>query len=301
VIPSAVSRHSAPRAQGGPSLCRCRSSDSPAILLLCVNYHASRQTRAFLREALALPGADTVHAHVVDNSGEAEHLLRDLETSLPSVCYFRAPENLGYLGAAQVGFDAYASRHGPPDLTVVANTDIAFPNRSFWERLLDMRPVGQITAPSIVSAPLRNDQNPYLSRRPGPLTLLLLRAFWATYPTYVAYLALQIGLRAIKAVRRRSAPARNIYAPHGSFFILGRAFFERGGTVDVGTFLFGEELLLAEQARRLAVPVRYEPALRVLHMEHATTGFLKNRRHYEASREAVRRYLALRRQEADAG
>ena len=69
-----------------------------------------------------------------------------------------------------------------------------------------------------------------------------------------------------------------IYAPHGCFIIFHRSYFDAGGSLDHGAFLFGEEVFVAETARRLGVKVSHDPRLGVIHHEHMTTGRFKNRR-----------------------
>src|SRR3954469_4439982 len=68
-----------------------------------------------------------------------------------------------------------------------------------------------------------------------------------------------------------------IYAPHGSFLVLSKEYFRAGGTLDFPCFLFGEEIYLAENLRRLGLDVVYEPSLEVVHQEHKSTKLLKSR------------------------
>ena len=65
---------------------------------------------------------------------------------------------------------------------------------------------------------------------------------------------------------------RDIYAAHGSMFGLSRTFFERGGRIGYESFLYGEEIHIAEQSRRLGLRVRFEPSLVVRHEAKAVTG-----------------------------
>ena len=66
---------------------------------------------------------------------------------------------------------------------------------------------------------------------------------------------------------------RNIYAPHGSCIIFHKNYFEKGGNLKHISFLFGEEIFVAETLLKLKLEAWYEPALIVSDYEHASTGF----------------------------
>jgi len=68
-----------------------------------------------------------------------------------------------------------------------------------------------------------------------------------------------------------AARSEVVYAPHGAFMIFAREYFERGGTLDVGAFLFAEEGFVAETCRKLGLDVLYDPTIEVLHDEHVST------------------------------
>ena len=71
--------------------------------------------------------------------------------------------------------------------------------------------------------------------------------------------------------------ACNPYAIHGSFMVFNKSFFEKGGTLNYPSFLFGEELFIAETVRKLNLIQCYEPSLKINHNEHATTGVIKSK------------------------
>jgi GT2 family glycosyltransferase len=113
-----------------------------------------------------------------------------------------------------------------------------------------------------------------------------------SYPTVSAYnlfsliktelLRMSAGLQKPRPAATTSHPVA-IYAPHGSFLIFNWSYFSTGGTLDHPTFLFGEEIFVAEAARRLKLRVVHDPRLVVFHEEHATTGIFP--------RAAMARYL----------
>ena len=69
-----------------------------------------------------------------------------------------------------------------------------------------------------------------------------------------------------------------IYAAHGSCMVFSKNYFVQGGNLKHISFLFGEEIFVAETARSLKLQTVYEPRLRVSDAEHASTGFFYSRK-----------------------
>jgi GT2 family glycosyltransferase len=84
-------------------------------------------------------------------------------------------------------------------------------------------------------------------------------------------LLLEVKRRFIRRAPQSQAP-RPIYAPHGSIVFVRGVFFERGGTLGYRGFMFGEEIHLGEQVRRLGLRVLFAPSVEVVHRGGSTTG-----------------------------
>ena len=266
----------------------------PEVLVTCVNYHNERETEAFIGKLgeQRIPGTLST---VVVNCNEAGDPDLSFIAGVPGVEVASPGRNLGYFGGAAYGLRRYLEDNPLPDWVVVSNTDIAFPDRDFFGRLLALYPEGAgVVAPSIHSNLSSRDQNPYMARRPPAARMHFYKWIFRFYPVYTAYHALSLArgklLSVVPGVTSGNAPGdagaaggprsspRSIYAPHGSFVLFHRRYFEAGGNLDHGAFLFGEEVFVAETARRLGLPVEYDPRLALLHREHATTGLFKNRK-----------------------
>jgi len=61
-----------------------------------------------------------------------------------------------------------------------------------------------------------------------------------------------------------------IYAPHGSFIIFSKNFFQSGGYLDQNLTMYGEEFTTAEIANKLKTRIYYEPDIEVVHLEHSS-------------------------------
>lgn len=269
----------------------------PDFLVTCVNYHSERDTEAFTRElhGQRVPGSLST---VVVNCNEGGLPGLSSIARVSGVEVLNPGRNLGYFGGAAYGLGRYLEDNPLPDWVVVSNTDIAFPGRDFFGRLSALYPQGAgVVAPAIRSDLSGRDQNPYMARRPTAARMRFYERIFRFYPVYTAYHALALARKKLSrpvsgsagpVVEPQHRSPRSIYAPHGSFILFHRRYFEAGGSLDHGAFLFGEEVFVAETARRLGLSVGYDPRLAVVHREHATTGLFKSRKvarfQWEASR-----------------
>ncbi|MGE0865718.1 MAG: glycosyltransferase family 2 protein [Vicinamibacterales bacterium] len=215
--------------------------------------------------ALKVPAGWAVDVVIADNSGDAP-------LSLPAPVV-RDDTNRGYLGGAARAFDHWRGQHGqPPAWFVIINPD-AEPRTDALERLAGTKmpdDVGMV-APGVLLGGV-TPQNPFLARRPSRARM---RFYTVAFRSPVLTRMLDVML-ALKRLRARQIPPagepRAIYAPHGSMVFVRSAFFERGGTLSYRGFMFGEEIHLAEQARRLGLRILFVPSIEVIHDGGSTTG-----------------------------
>jgi GT2 family glycosyltransferase len=236
---------------------------------------------------------------VVENSPSAdEGGVPESARSLAHVKAFATGKNLGYFGGAAAALADHLKSHSLPDWVVVSNPDVYFSDHDVLLRLCDAHRGDEpaVIAPSIRTVNKLVEQNPYMRVRPSRLRMHVYRWLFSAYPVDVVYESLSwVKHRALELLaRERPKPSASlpekIYAPHGSFIALHRSYFERGGSLEYGAFLFGEEIFIAETARRLGLTVLYEPAVALEHTERSTAAGLWNR---DASRyrKQASRYL----------
>jgi GT2 family glycosyltransferase len=245
--------------------------------LLAINYHSEPDTLRFAEDLLAQEEASFLLA-IVDNTAHLRPApaLAALPARDPRIRYLVPGDNLGYFGAAAWG-RRQLTAEGEPEWTIVTNTDIRIPDRRFLQRLERVSGVG-VLAPCIRSGLSGRDQNPFRSTRPSAAQMRRYQRIFAHYWGLVAYeLAARVKKRLQRSTTGTAHPPGPIYAPHGAFIPIHRSYFEAGGTLDHGTFLFNEEFLVAETARRLGLEIRYDPSFEVLHAEHATTSIFASR------------------------
>lgn len=147
-----------------------------------------------------------------------------------------------------------------------------------------------VAAPSIISADSGNDQNPYMHKRPSPLTTR--RRYWMFRWLWIARIVVVLSSLAFRLKRQQDNvhhPAdTHIYAPHGACIFFAPQYFHQGGTLEHPVLLFGEEITVAEKCRELGLRISYEPRLRVTHWEHRSTGVWRSASTLRAQREATR-------------
>jgi GT2 family glycosyltransferase len=270
------------------------------VLLICVNYLKPAETQRFVSTVLDQALSSSLRLAVVDNSPSpgAGGVLESLKSE-PRVRAIATGKNLGYFGGAAAALGDHLKTHSMPEWVIVSNPDVYFPDRNVLQRLCDVHRGDEpaVIAPSIRTVDSSVDQNPYMRVRPSRFRMHLYRWIFSAYPIDVVYQGLSwIKHRALEASsRERPAPPTSqpekIYAPHGAFIALHRSYFERGGNLEHGAFLFGEEIFVAETVRRLGMTVLYEPALLIEHTERSTAAGLFNRQTSRYRRQASR-YLA---------
>jgi GT2 family glycosyltransferase len=237
---------------------------------------------------------------VVENSPSSdEGGVPESARTNPQVKAFATGKNLGYFGGAAAALTDHLKSHPMPEWVVVSNPDVYFSDREVLQRLRDAHRGKEpaVIAPSIRTVNTSVEQNPYMRVRPSRFRMHLYRWLFSSYPVDVVYESLSwVKHRALELLSRKrptavAASPEKIYAPHGSFIALHRSYFERGGSLEYGAFLFGEEIFIAETARRLGLTVLYEPSVRIEHTERSTAAGLWNR---DASRfrKQASRYLA---------
>lgn len=279
------------------------SIGTPSILTICVNYHNDEETASFVKELLAQQGIFIQRVIVVDNaeSTGVNSPLRDLSHADERI-WLRCPgKNMGYYGGAAWGLREFIKEFPLPDWIIVCNTDMKFINTDFMSNLCAFHSASHyaVIAPAIISDLSGRGQNPYMRTRPTHFRMHFYKWVFRYYPISMIYQLFALAKNRIPFILKpvlvrlnaNSDPKvlvpQQIYAPHGSFVAFSRKYFESGGTLEHGVFLFGEEIFVAETARHLGLTIVYDPRLQIIHREHTTTSIFKSRKILGFVREAA--------------
>jgi len=267
-------------------------------VMIVINYKKSDLTVRLCQSLARLKSTTAPRILIVDNGStdESQKTLAEIKTLPLAVDFLFEKENWGYFGGARQGLSHIRKMGWSPEWVIVSNSDIEFTDPEFFEKLNGLsgdHRVG-VVAPRILSGLSGRSQNPYMEVRPSVYRMQFYKWVFRFPVTCYPYQMAGLIKSALKGLLTRnkeleSSPdmePRRIYAAHGSFMIFSQYYFEGGGAFEHGPFLFGEEVTVAENCRRLGLQVRYFPALTVSHVEHASMGLFPSSRMLAWQKEA---------------
>jgi GT2 family glycosyltransferase len=257
------------------------SGRRPEVLIITVNYKGAPATLKFIESFRRMESGHKAHVIIVDNASNdsSSQVIGAALEGLENFELMASPVNRGYFGGANWALLQYLALRERPDWVIVCNNDISFHDPLFLVKLLECNPdEAGMLAPAITAELAGIDCNPFLRQRPSRWQIQRYR-FWLSHYYLMAFkqrfapLA-RILRHKLRARRNDFLPSGRaaIYAAHGAFMIFSRNFFEQGGFIDDGFFLYAEEFCSAEICCRLGLPVVHDPELKVSHQAHQTVG-----------------------------
>lgn len=272
------------------------SNSRATIQVLCLAYGNHAEVCSYVNDLIESQDGDRLRIVVTDNTpgrdtadlswlnGSAAHAY-----SSGRLLVVADGINHGYFGGFRRGLQM-AIAHWPwiADWTILSNTDLSIKTPGWTHELDRLTAHGSIIAPRVISRLSGKNQNPIYFSRPGARKFLVLSwIFRYGFSTAVYRLAALYKGRLISGslgIQKDPAEGQEIYGAHGSFICIPKVYFDRGGKLECESFLYLEEICLAEEARKLGVPIRYSGLIEVVHDEHASTSFIPPPH--------IRRYLA---------
>jgi GT2 family glycosyltransferase len=280
------------------------NNNRPKVLIITVNHKGAPSTLKFIESVKKLEARNEAYVMIVDNASAdgSVRLIRQAIEGLDNVELMESPVNAGYFGGANWALLQYAARRERPDWVIVCNNDVSFDDSFFLVKLLQRDPEeAGMLAPAIVAELTGLDCNPFLRARPTRWQIQRYR-FWLSHYYLMAFkqnfapLA-RVVRHKLNWLRKKNVSGGRaaIYAAHGAFMVFSRRFFDQGGFIDDGFFLYAEEFCAAEICCRLRLPVVHDPDLKVSHQGHQTVGRYLSRRVFRYQQDgfgyALKRYL----------
>lgn len=262
------------------------NSRNVKAVIVTVNYQGADSTLNFVDSLSKLSGFVAVDVVIVENGSpddSAAHIRAGIG-QLANVSLLESPVNRGYFGGANWALQQCLARGSMPDWVIVCNNDIVFEDPQFLVNLFQRDPatVG-VLAPAVIARLTSVDANPFLRERPSPWQMRRYK-FWLSHFSlmwFKQWLSPQVRILRHRLKKWRPSAAATtrsrIYAPHGCFIIFSRRFFDAGGFIDDGSFLYAEEFCVGEACYRMDLPVIHDPDLRVGHNAHQTVGRMLTR------------------------
>lgn len=202
-------------------------------------------------------------------------------------------ENLGYFPSAQLAINELNLDLKKYKFSTISNVDVCL-SSDFFNKLFSFKIDKDVAviAPSILSSSKKLDINPKIIRRPKARKLKL-NSFFFRNPILHKFLVL-IHLARVKIMDKNDLSNQeifqDIYAAHGSFFIFSNNFFQYV-SLNFPMFLFGEELYIAEIARKNNLRTIYNNNLKVFDEENISTSKLRSSEYCRLNRIALQYIL----------
>ena len=262
------------------------------ILIVCVNYNSYEDLSLYLQSINEAAKCLDVHTnkidvYIADNSSQKKDI--DLNFEYLFVKVFSL-DNLGYLGGA---FNVINSTQNIKnyDYVFITNVDIVF-SGNLLKNLFNNTYAEDIAwiAPSIYSEYEQRDKNPQKLYRYKKRDLSLLLLMYKI-PCLMHFYSNTLYKRKKYLPPLKKISSCSIYSGHGSAIILTSVFFNNIKDLHYGSFLFGEEIYLAELIRLAGLRVIYEPNLLFYDKEHTSISKLPSKTIYSYHVESLRYLL----------
>ncbi|MBR1809792.1 MAG: hypothetical protein IJ776_10460 [Paludibacteraceae bacterium] len=234
------------------------------ILLICVTYRSYGQLSDFLssvESAAALCPDVHVDVAIADNTPKEESVSVCDDYNHISIKQYHFYDNLGYLGAAQQIYNHNAAQY---DFCAITNVDLTLAP-DFFSLLLtiDTNTIGWI-APDIYTISDHRHENPYMLSRPSKFNFFIWNIIYSSQFINKIYNI----LHKLKRENHPTPSHQDIYAAHGSFMLFTGNFISMQPILSFPTFLYGEEIYIAELTRLSALKVVYIPQLKIYNSGH---------------------------------
>ena len=234
------------------------------IALFCVSFESDKEKELFLASI-----------------EQAKKIAMELVSVDVFVACNTRNNNPGFFGAVRLLMNQVDL--GTYDYVIISNVDLVI-EEDFFIKLANYqceKDIGWI-APQIWSEKEKRDKNPRQTVRYSLRKLKLLRLGYQ-YP-WLDTLYTKTLYKRKKMDKKRPGL---VYSGHGSFIILTRSFIARCGKVNYPVFLFCEEIYLAERCLQAGLKVVYAPEIKVIDLEHVSTGKMGHRTYCRHNLEAI--------------
>lgn len=256
----------------------------PKIGVLVLHYITTNETVEFLKSVREF--YPDMQVLIVDNGSPEDDLqLKISEFSDMARC-LRLPENLGFAKGLNAGISLL--RREGCSVIFCSNNDILFLDSMVLDLLT--KPLIQsgypVSGPAIMTPKGRN-QNPLLLKRPDQEEAKKMVKYYSLGRIWSRYLLNRFVLSPLKRRFRKHRQSsevlchwkqtetnEEVYALNGAFFALGPAFFALYEGLDPSTFLYGEELILAEMVHITGAKMLYVQDAKIFHKEDKTSNLV---------------------------
>ena len=248
------------------------------IVFVVLHYNEAKVTIDCISSIIRQKCKSSVNIVIVDNNSpdKSGKILYEKYVSVNNTIVLLNDFNLGFALGNNLGYE-YARTKLCADVIICLNNDIIIEDDKFVEKLENSSFLNshEIIGPDIISK-IGQHQNPFMLKLP---TKKLVKKTLRNYKILKLLYSIPF-LGSIKGqIKIKKRPERvyikhemeNII-PHGSFVIYTQRWIAKEDFAFFpGTFMYGEELLLAKYCEKKAYKTIYNPILVVHHLEDVST------------------------------
>lgn len=264
--------------------------------IIFVLYHSYDEFENFLARQGPLP--DGLRLIVVDNTPHSHvdrERLANWEERYGIIACIATPENLGYSGAAHFAMRTFPDLY-TFDYVAISNTDVSYRAgevfRILQETAVEHVGVGAIAPRLTYSDGGRKAQLHYV-KKPSREKFEKLVQIFSFYYLALAHRIAGDFKRKFGFARDKGEIPREIFAPHGAFMIMTRAYFSSTGGFAHPCFLFLEEIYIGHECEKAGLSCIYEPLIAYSHENHGAMGSILSRRMVSYIHEAHKAVLPM--------
>jgi len=252
--------------------------------LVILHYLVLKDTEELLDRIIQSDVSERLNIYVVDNgsnNGTGEALYRRY-SKFKNIRVLILSENLGFAKGNNVGIKKALDDGN--DFIICSNNDVILDiTEDFLNRVVDVYKNDNLIAligPNIINLN-GSKQNPVVWSRPDYDRMMFkLKFIYETKLGKLFYYAKHLMMDKLLYFRNHVCEDKGsgyVYALHGSFLIFTPTFFRYFGGFDEGTFLYCEEIILAEMIYRKNLKAFYDEDIFVTHKEDVSTDFYLKR------------------------
>ena len=253
------------------------------LWIITVNFGETSATKSLIDSLSSLINFESVKIGIADNAATDKtsyHLKQIADSSKLDIEIFSNQKNLYYWPAAKRVIKKLKKIYKfYPDWIIVCNNDITFTDQNFLKKLSNLnKKEYPIVGPRIIDSD-GHDLNPFMNTPLSKFQYFFWELYFISYSTsiLISFFRNFIKFFMFGLKTKTSTINKQVYAVHGSMILFSNHFFEKGGYLDDGFDMYGEELTLAEIAINLNFKITYCNDLKIIHHAHSTTKLLDNR------------------------
>lgn len=254
------------------------------IWIVTVNFGDTKSTEQLIDSLSVVNNLKSAKIIIADNASSFSSrsgLEQIIKKSFLDIKIFSYKKNLYYWPAINKVIKSLKTKFGTyPDWIIVCNNDITFSDKNLFEKLskIDTKKF-PIVGPTIINSDGKH-LNPFMLASLSKWQRFFWRCYFFSYPLSIILLMIKklLDFFILKSNQEKISTNKSVYAVHGSAIFFSNHFFNMGGWFDENFELYGEELTVAEIAKKLNIPVTYFPELEVTHHEHTSTKSINKRK-----------------------